>query len=63
VTHSENGIGNRSEIILRFEIGLFGYRAQPSGLHPHPKFSDFEFSHSLVNTTQWLTGSAAIRSG
>jgi hypothetical protein len=42
-------------IILRFEIGFFGYRAQPSGLRPYPRSSDFEFSHSLVNTTLWLT--------
>jgi hypothetical protein len=45
--------------ILRFEFRLFGYQAQPSGLRPHPAFSDFEFSHSLVNTTRWLTAEAA----
>jgi hypothetical protein len=38
----------------------FGCRVQPSGLRPHSAFSAFEFSHSLVNITQWLTARAAI---
>src|ERR1035437_6150326 len=46
--------------ILRFEIRLFGYQVQPSGLQPHPAFSGSELSHSLVNTTQWLTGRAFL---
>jgi hypothetical protein len=28
-------------------------------LRPHPTFSAFEFSHSLVNITQWLTAKAS----
>jgi hypothetical protein len=46
---------SHGKIILRFENLRFGCRVQPSGLRPHSAFSAFEFSHSLVNITQWLT--------
>src|SRR5450759_2764692 len=45
---------------LRFGNWWLGYRAQPSGLRRHPAFSPFEFSHSLVNITQWLTAGASL---
>jgi hypothetical protein len=50
--------------ILRSEIRLSGYQAQPSGLRPHATLPCSELSHSLVNMAQWLTGATrSLRKG